>query len=268
MPDKIDVKLDELNVGDVYFAQELRRVVKVVEHTTVETRARRQEAGGAVWVAENRKAVKLIGTIPTFPISGFVSERDAVIGQSVRDALSKSASEMQNPDTVWEEIWTDRVVPGRDTSPGKAAKLLDDKPALNFLQVYCVSTTRASKRERTSPIAMKPIGPIKFIPAGDVPEGLFMTDQEFRDANLAAEIEVPPEELPHQFMKLKAIAKNRGLDIEEVPPGENRVDRIIEFIRDAGKQKARDALAKSINEKEALTARAKPVAAQDNQDGR
>lgn len=245
MADTVDVTLGELNVGDVYLITSPKRVVKVIDHTMVMVRVKRVEAGGDVFVQENRKAVKFVATIAAFPIPGVISEWEAREGSTLRDALSETSGRSDVSDAVWEEIWTDRVVPGKDTAPGKVAKILDDKPQFNVLQVYCVETSRISKRERVSPIAMRPIGPIQFISASDVPIGLFMTDAELRDAEIRAGLEVPPEKLPRNFVLLQAITRSRGLDIEEVPKGENRVDRIIEFIRKAGQPKCQESSTES-----------------------
>lgn len=235
MADPHGIQMKELTVGDVYMVASPKRVVKVIGHTTVQVLVKRQEVGGEISVKVARDAIKLVGTIITLPIPGMVSERDAKVGMSHRNSVYKASGDMDVADTVWEEIWTDRAVPERDTAPGKVAKLMDDKPSLFFLQTYCESTTRAQSRERTSPIAGSPIGPLKFVPEKSVPEGLFMTEKELRDAEILSDSEVEPETLPRNIMVLKALCKNRGLDIDGIPKGPGRVDRVIQYIRDAGK---------------------------------
>ena len=118
--------------------------------------------------------------MPTKPMKGFVTERQAADNSRLAEAVQKewSGSGREGaPDVRWTEYWGQRSAPVWLIREGLPPKL-DPKHA--YLQLFCHEVEgRADKRERTSPVRNCPVIAYRVM---SPPKGLFNAEDDKRQA--------------------------------------------------------------------------------------
>lgn len=164
------MKLSDVQVGDVWYLDDPKRIARVESSTKASIFDARTKQNNYV------DGYLVTATVPTVPISGFLSAEEADTNQYLQ-AQSKKAREPGQPDTtIWQEIWAERMVhPFRHVA--KFNCWMRDESAPKIPELYCCETkNRTQQHDRTSPIAKKAIEG-KKIPAKKVPDGIFETQK-------------------------------------------------------------------------------------------
>ena len=142
-------RLSDFEKDEVWFVEDPSRVVRIVAQTTIE------QPGDNPDEVISKPAVEVRATIPTVPIKGFVTEKQAQQGQIILNALKGQREDLEYDDRVWSETWAERFVHPLRSNRG-AVEVNETAPLI--LQVYCYSTEgRETERNRTSPIVGKKI---------------------------------------------------------------------------------------------------------------
>ena len=169
--------LDKLRKGAVYLVDGPTRIVKVTEITT------RSVPQKDTSVPSQQPVVKVMATIPTKTIRGFVTNRQAKQRRAIFKAIPAGK--------FWEETWGEKVVDGLIMKSGVLVET--DDPKLRVVKLWCFAEFgRMSKHTRTSAVINREVVP-RLIPPGVLPGGMF--DGEVVDPNVDDDYE---EEAPEE----------------------------------------------------------------------
>ncbi len=167
------ITFSDLQEGHVYFVDGSRRVARMVG--TKDFTLEQPDEQGHIQVKTVHTA-KMEVVLPTKPMKGYVTERQAADNRRLAEAVEKEwagSSREGAPDVRWTEYWGQRSAPVWLIREGLPPKL-DSKHA--YLQLFCHEVEgRADKRERTSPVRNCPVIARRVM---SPPKGLFNAEDD------------------------------------------------------------------------------------------
>lgn len=212
-----DLRLSMFEPGQVWYMDDPIRVVKILEPTTIEY----VDKTGEIPEPKTRPAMVALVTIPTKPIEGFVTERQAEAGGLIAHGLTAPSDDGQElPSGHWQEVYAERVVHQiiRSTSKARKGVVVPDEGPLEH-QLYCHEERGATKRQTASSVKNRPITG-QLIPAEAVPPGLFKELQEHVEPDKPS---VDVDAL--SYRDLQKLAKEQGIN----PFGAKKVDLLSQL---------------------------------------
>ncbi len=173
------LRLRDIHVGDVFVLHNPERIGKVIsddeEVEVIDKRDRERPR------SEINDALLVQVTLPTLPIPNMVTDRAAQVNKRLLRGLCAAPDATEQEDGidledsevstgVWQELWTERMVPGVVQLKGTTA-LAPEGPFVS--QVYCHEERQVSTRQHSSSALYRPIEgdrvPPEIIPAGIFP---------------------------------------------------------------------------------------------------
>ena len=243
MPEMKEMRFKDLEVGDVWFVCEPRRLVMAIGKETVR-------------VTEDRKtfevdAMRLKATIPTFPIPDQIDARQAVKMDGIRRNQIASCANEPFIDAVWEEVWSERFVPPVKADKKAGGTLVIDEDSPQIPQLYCHHQEKqVGNRARHNFRARGQISGVKvdlsIVPAymfdtpdADViPVPMYQTMAQARNVTVAkaeeagdtTEVKEMPKLIrPKGTAELRGLAAGLGIDVSDCT-GKGSGDKIWKRI--------------------------------------
>ena len=231
-------KLSDIEVGQVWLMVSPVRLARVVEKTEVEYTTRESQE------IMQRPAWKVQITMPSVPIEGFITERNAELTRKVIKNAIPSDESPEPLATTWSEWWSTRPIYPVKKVDGKF--LIQDDMAKMVPQSYVHSEAgRDPVNTRTSAaVGHEIVGsliPPELVPAGLFPGAVVQSPQPAAPVPPATTPVTPPApraEAPapatddlsaKNVFALRSFAKSKGIDTADIKgPGAKK--RIIERI--------------------------------------